>query len=212
MYLEIGIAVVVLIGSYFLYKKLYTEHLNHPSDAKRKYVDINIVRKGFIYTGILSAIIIAFINMAIIYADQKEEATYLENYVSIYDQMTYPDEITNTIYTDYNLYFGGMYLDDGKTVLLIREDLPQSGIDYLISNDANYRFVKFNYHELLSTRIQVEKVLYQSQGFSAIGIDDINNQVFVELIVGTSIPKGIQEFIDLGILRVEFINNYPVLT
>jgi hypothetical protein len=179
-------------------------------------MDINLFRWLIVFVGIILISGSVVFHYATVNAEQEQQIADLDemvdDYVSNYDQMSYPDLRIRTIYTNYNLYFGGMILEQGQLILLIRNDIPQAGIDYLNNNNLPHRFVKYNYHELLSARKQIEKVLYQYHGVVAIWTDEINNRINVEKITGTILPSDIDCFLESGILFVGEVENYPVLT
>jgi len=209
MLIKIALAVSVLVLVYFVYLYFYTRNMNNFTNNRKKYIDINVFRISLVFIGIIWVSGFSVYSLVQVNAQQEERTSYLEDYVSIYDQMTYTDERIYEIYTNYNLYFGGMYFDGPNTVLLIREDISQGGLDYLNSTGLDYHFVKYNYHELLSARIQIEKVIIQSEGWVEICIDDINNCVSLTIITDSTLPDDLNEFIESGILQISE-TDYPI--
>lgn len=212
MFLKIIIIVAVFIVIYFVYQYLYTRNMNNFKTKHKKYIDINAFRKGLLLISLVCVSSFSIYSLAQVNANQNEDLFIWEGYVSVYDQMTFRDERILEIYTNFNLYFGGMYLDDSSTILLIRNDIPQDGINYLESTNLEYQLVKYNYHELLSARIQIEKILYHYEGLASIATDEINNRVHVEVIIGTILPDDLSGFIESDILQVSEVDHYVVAT
>lgn len=202
MLLIVALVVCVFSLVYFVYLLFYTKNMNKISKNRRKYIDINAFRTGIVIIGLICITGYSIYSFEKVNALGVEQSSYINDYVSVYDQMTYNDERILEIYTTYNIYFGGMYLDGSNTVLLIREDIPLDGLNYLNSSGLEYQLVKFNYHELLSARIQIEKVVFQTGDFISVGIDDIDNCVLLTVATGTSLPEDLSEFIESGILQV----------
>lgn len=212
MYLIIASIIIFFVFVYFTYQYFYTRHMNRFGKTRRKLMDINAFRIVIVVVGLLAISGYVITNLTIANAKTNDNLNYYDNYISNYDLMTYSNPYIKEIYTDYNLYFGGMYLDNGQKILLIRKDIPEDGLNILIDNNISYKLVNFNYHELLSARIQIEKVLYNYDGVALIYTDEINNHVVVTLLDGTPVAKDLDGFIQSGILRIEYTDHLAVAT
>jgi len=212
MILKIIIASFVFVIMYFIYQYIYIKHINNFDKRPKRLIDINTVRRGVLIAGIICVSGIAIHSLIQVNAQQDDEISYLDNYISKYDQMTYTDDRIYEIYTNYNIYFSGIYLENSTKVLLIREDIPQDGLDYLQISNLSYQLVEYNYHELLSARIQIGKTLHNLDGFVAIYTDEISNCIRVEVITNSVLPSALDEFIESEILQVSEVDCIPVTT
>ena len=82
--------------------------------------------------------------------DPIEKAIDFSDLQLAYDEMHYENEVIQTIHDEYNQYFFGIYMDNGVIGVSIKNDIPSSGLDLLDESDIPYKFVKYNYTELIN--------------------------------------------------------------
>jgi len=133
---------------------------------------------------------------------EKEENIYESPYVINYN---FPHQVMNEVYYNYHNVFAGVYLVDGAYNINITDDAPQTLIDKLDQNNSvTYHIVNHSISELWTVREIVTVYVLEMDGFSGIGISEMDNTVQLTLITNTEIPESFNYYIEIGILTINF--------
>ena len=137
-----------------------------------------------------------------------EETTYESPYVKGYN---FPVGIMNRVYYSYHDVFAGFYLVNGAYNVNITEDSPQSLIDELEQNSlVTHHIVSYSYAELWTVNEMVLDIIINIDGFSGLGVSEMDNTIKLTLITDTVIPVSLNHYIEIGILTVDYQDSYTV--
>ena len=169
---------------------------------------INYVR-GDVMKKISLAIILCLIGFSLVACEQGdneqvdiEEYTYESPYTKGYN---FPHQVLNEVYYDYHDIFAGVYLVDNAYNINITKDAPQIIITKLEQNSSvTHHIVNFSFAELWTVREIVTSYVIEMEGFSGVGISEMDNTVRLTLITDTEIPESFNHYIEIGILTIDF--------
>ncbi|WP_008825163.1 hypothetical protein [Haloplasma contractile] len=138
-----------------------------------------------------------------------EENIYESPYVKDYG---FPVEVMNEVYYSHHDVFAGFYLADGYNVN-ITENAPQTLIDKLEQDSlVTHHIVDYSFAELWAVKEIVFDIISDSEGFSGLGVSEMNNTVELTLITDTVIPESLNHYIEIGILTIDFQDTHVVVT
>jgi hypothetical protein len=140
------------------------------------------------------------------------EVHTLERYIMLAEDFTVEnkylkEDVLNSdveyFFTEYNLYFGGTYFENEIVVLCIRDDAPNDLVDYLESHNRPYKYVKFNYSELLVLYQIVVRNSKDMEEVFGVTINEKNNKIEIYANDVNDINGVYQKYIEEGILEVK---------
>jgi len=135
---------------------------------------------------------------------EVEEYTYESHYVKGYN---FPIDVMNRVYYSYHDIFAGFYLIDGGYNLNITEGAPQTLLDELEQNSSvTYHIVEFSFAELWTVQEIVLVTIINVDGFSGLGVSEMDNTVKLTLKPDTVVPESFSHYIEIGILTIDFID------
>lgn len=173
--------------------------------------------RGDVMKKISLAIVLCLVGISLVACEQDEnehvdieEYTYESPYTKGYD---FPFQVLNEVYYDYHDVFAGVYLVDGAYNINITEETPQIILTKLEQNSlVTHHIVSYSFAELWTVREIVTTYVIYMDGFSAIGISEMDNSVMLTLITGTVIPTSFYHYIEIGILTIEFQDIHSTAT
>ena len=113
------------------------------------------------------------------------------------DEMHYDNDIIQMIHVEYNQYFSGVYMEDNVIGVGIKNDIPKSVIDLLEESDIPYKFVKYNYTELINIYYLV--LVHEKFGeYGGAGIDFSDNSIEVYMPIGYIFPEEFSNYVEEG--------------
>ncbi len=138
---------------------------------------------------------------------EEEENTYESPYVKDYD---FSIPVLNEVYYNYNDVFAGIYLVGSVYNINVTNDAPETLIAKLEQTGSiMYQIVDHSYAELWTVREIVTSFAIEMEGFTGIGISEMDNSVMLTLQTDTVVPEKFGHYIEIGILTIEFINGFP---
>ena len=117
--------------------------------------------------------------------------------------------LINEVYFDYNDVFAGVYLVDGLYHLNITDEAPNTLISKLENSGlVTHHIVSHSYGKLWTVKEIVTSYVGNIEGISSIGISEKDNTVSLTLITDTVIPTAFYHYIEIGILTIDFQDDY----
>lgn len=202
IYLIVGLSILTIsLGYYYYYYHNLNQALKNPLTRKLKVVPFKF---NFILVCIFLAasISIAFVNDNN-YKNQinASEEKRLKN---IFEDMDFPDTVTAKVYTEYNVYFSGLYIRDSRRVLCLREDTPLELLDYLDQINYDYELKTYSYNELLQFAQFIDDSTDDSDGVVSLSIDMIESKVILYVSDEDALLSLLGKYVSDGILEIEF--------
>lgn len=187
-----------------LYFFLYYHRFNNALENKSLGL-YKVTPKAFIlalaFIGLITSAAHSVINVYALENRVSElEAVIIEN---PYASGEFSDDELEYIYTYYNMYFGGYYLEGGNIILCIRQDAPQGLIEYIEGNQILHVFVEFNYSDLWQLHQTIVDSRIDGMGTCIINIDIKVNKVMIYTSEVDFVSNRFQMYIDEGILEVK---------
>ncbi|MDD3477361.1 MAG: hypothetical protein PHP32_00585 [Candidatus Izemoplasmatales bacterium] len=106
------------------------------------------------------------------------------------------------VFTEYNMYFGGSYVEDGVIVISITNDAPNELVSYLESRNRPYQFVQFSYSELLMMSQLAVNHMKDVEGFVGISINEKTNTIIISTMNTSDPLVYFQNYIEDGVMEV----------
>ncbi|MGE0003640.1 MAG: hypothetical protein AB7S88_04185, partial [Candidatus Izemoplasmatales bacterium] len=106
------------------------------------------------------------------------------------------------VFTEYNMYFGGSYVEDGVIVISITNDAPNELVSYLESRNRPYQFVQFSYAELLMMSQLAVNHMKDVEGFVGISINEKTNTIIISTMNTSDPLVYFQNYIEDGVMEV----------
>lgn len=107
------------------------------------------------------------------------------------------------VFTEYNLYFGGTYFEDDRTVICIRDDSPQDLVSYLENRNIPFEYVEYNYSELLILKQLIIRNSKDTKNIIGVAVDEKTNKVVIYTDDLDEINSRYQNYINEGVLVVK---------
>ena len=137
---------------------------------------------------------------------EVEKNTYESPYVKDYKFLV---PIINEIYYNYHDVFAGVYLVNGSHHINITEDAPENLIVRLEQSSlVKHHIVKYSFAELWTIKEMVLDLIVDTDGFSSLGISEIDNTVSLTLITDTVVPTTFNHYIEMDILTIKYGDTY----
>lgn len=137
---------------------------------------------------------------------ESESYIYESPYVKGYN---FPVGVINRVYYNYHDIFAGVYLIDGSYNINITEGAPESILAELTQNSlVTHHIVEFSFAELWTIRELITVTIIDLEGFSSIGISEMDNTIKLTLITGTVIPESFDHYVEIGILTINYTDSH----
>lgn len=152
------------------------------------------------------ALILSLGNSVIIVNALEKRIVELKEYTNInrYLKEDFSSERIRYVFENYNLYFGGTYIDDGKTLICLRNDAPDELLEYMDLNDLSYVFVRNNYSDLVQLNQLIVSSMSNVEGYYFIGIDEKENKIIIYTTQTDDVENMFQTYINEEILEVRY--------
>ena len=145
---------------------------------------------------VFSIIILVFL-ISVCSSKPEEVTVDLSDLQSRRDEMHYENDIIQMIHVEYNQYFSGIYMENHVIGVCIKSDIPESVIDILEESYIPYKFVKYNYTELINIYYLV--VTHEKFGeYGGAGIDFSDNSIEVYMPIGYIFPEEFSNYVEEG--------------
>lgn len=134
----------------------------------------------------------------------KREKLLAEEYTveNIYLKEGFGNSNFEYIYTEFNLYFAGIYSSDGEFIVCITEGSPPDLLEYLNAKNIEYNYVEYSYSELLILHQLISRAAKDINGIHGLAINEKENKVFIYTSDVNDSIKKFQSYIDENILYV----------
>lgn len=199
-YYVLTIIAILLCFSYtFIYYRRFNISVRN---AKKKLFKISPARFS-LYILIIS-LLTGFSTAIYEVNTSKREGIPAENFIveNYYLNGGLPNSQIAYVFNDYNSYFAGVYLDDGKIILCITEGPPTSLIEHLNRTNVNYVYVKHSYSDLLSLEQLIINSASDFDVAMTIGVSEIINKVSINTADAEIFIEKYQSYIDEDMLEI----------
>jgi len=121
------------------------------------------------------------------------------------------EEVLNSdvefVFTEYNLYFGGAYYENDVVIICITDDAPDDLVDYLVTHNRPFEYVKHNYSEILILYQIVVRNSKDMEEIFGVAINEKTNKVVIYTSNMSDVTNVYQRYIDENVLEVKESDN-----
>lgn len=123
---------------------------------------------------------------------QQKEDVAVGKYNNLLAQWAYDEEFIDDVNADFPEFYGGMYLDDDKNLVIQVTTLTDEVVDYfggiIDLTDVEFEEVSYSFEELKEVHDDLENNMYSGEGYSwaedisAVGVSLVDNCVTLYLV------------------------------
>jgi hypothetical protein len=198
--------VVILIC--IIYKLIYNNRLKISLSSNDKKVFRVSPGRFTLYILILSLILGFGTSIYDVYKLERQILS-VEDYTV--ENKYLKEEVLNSdvefVFTEYNLYFGGAYYENDVVIICITDDAPDDLVDYLVTRNRPFEYVKYNYSEILILYQIVVRNSKDMEEIFGVAINEKTNKVVIYTSNMSDVTNVYQRYIDENALEVKESDN-----
>jgi len=138
-----------------------------------------------------------------VYALEKELDIIQEHKVqNIYAEGEFSNNLHKYVYENYNQYFGGVFSENSKLILCIKDSATDELLSYLEDNSLSYVTVKHSYSELVILMQLIHDQRNELPQIITLSINEKSNSVEISTKYIKEVSDFFQTYIEDGILVI----------
>lgn len=203
MMLKYYIIIIIAVLSCVMYMLIYFRRFNVSLHNNEKKL-FRISPSRFSAYILTLCLLVGFVSSIYDVTSLKREKLLAEEYTveNIYLKEGFSNRNIEYVFTDFNLYFAGIYSSNDEIILCITEDSPPVLLEYLDNKNIKYTYVKHNYSELLVLYQLIIVSARDINGIHGLGINEKENKVIIYTSNIEDAIEKFQSYIDEDILDV----------